>query len=58
MRCVGAAVFNEYGEVMGGISISGPMVRMSDERLGELGPMVRRAAAEITEGIGGKLPKS
>lgn len=58
MRCVGAAVFNEYGEVMGGISISGPMVRMSDERLGELGPMVKRAAAEITEGIGGKFPKN
>lgn len=57
MRCVGAAVFNEHGEVMGGISISGPMVRMSDERLGELGPMVKRAAAEITEAIGGKLPK-
>jgi IclR family acetate operon transcriptional repressor len=58
MRCVGAAVFNEYGEVMGGISISGPMVRMSDERLGELGPLVKRAAAEVTEAIGGKFPKS
>lgn len=58
MRCVGAPVFNEHGEVMGGISISGPMVRMSDERLGELGPMVKRAAAEITEGIGGKHPKN
>jgi IclR family acetate operon transcriptional repressor len=58
MRCVGAAVYNEYGEVMGAISVSGPMVRMTDERLGELGPMVKRAAAEITEGIGGKIPKN
>jgi IclR family acetate operon transcriptional repressor len=58
MRCVGAPVFNEHGEVMGGISISGPMVRLSDERLGELGPMVKRAAAEITEGIGGRIPKA
>lgn len=57
MRCVGAAVYNEYGETMGAISVSGPLVRMSDERLGELGPMVKRAAAEITEGIGGIIPK-
>lgn len=58
MRCVGAAVYNEYGEVMGAISVSGPLVRVTDERLGELGPMVKRAAAEITEGIGGKIPKN
>jgi hypothetical protein len=29
---------------------------MSDERLGELGPMVERAAAEITEKAGGRAP--
>lgn len=57
MRCIGAAVYNEYGETMGAISVSGPLVRMSDERLGELGPMVKRSAAEITEGIGGIIPK-
>jgi hypothetical protein len=33
-------------------------VRLTDERLGELGPMVKRAAAEITEGIGGYIPKA
>ncbi len=57
MRCVGAAIYNEFGEVMGAVSLSGPAVRMTDERLGELGPMIKRAAAEITEGIGGKTPK-
>jgi IclR family acetate operon transcriptional repressor len=56
MRCVGAAVYNEHSEAIGAISVSGPMVRMSDERLGELGPMVKRAAAEITERIGGVAP--
>jgi hypothetical protein len=30
---------------------------MSDERLGELGPMVKRAAAEITEKVGGRAPR-
>ena len=36
MRCVGAPVFNEHGEAVGAISISGPTVRITDERLGEL----------------------
>jgi IclR family transcriptional regulator, acetate operon repressor len=56
LRCVGAPVYNEHGEVIGAISVSGPTVRMTDERLGELGPMVKRAAAEITEKVGGRLP--
>jgi IclR family acetate operon transcriptional repressor len=58
LRCVGAAVHNEYGEVMGAISISGPTVRVTEERLGELGPMVKRAAREITERVGGKMPEA
>lgn len=57
MPCIGAAIYNEFSEVMGAVSLSGPVVRMTDERLGELGRMIRRAAAEITEGIGGKTPK-
>lgn len=56
LRCVGAAIYNEYAEVMGAISISGPTVRVTEERIGELGPMVKRAAAEITERVGGKMP--
>ncbi len=58
MRCVGAAVYNEHGEVIGAISVSGPTVRVTEERLGELGPMVKRAAAEITERVGGRAPKA
>jgi IclR family acetate operon transcriptional repressor len=57
LRCVGAAVYNEHGEVIGAISISGPTVRVTDERIGELGPMVKRAAAEVTERIGGRMPQ-
>lgn len=58
MRCVGSAVYNEHGEVIGAISVSGPTVRVTEERLGELGPMVKRAAAEIIERVGGTIPKS
>jgi IclR family acetate operon transcriptional repressor len=57
LRCVGAAVYNEHNEVMGAISISGPTVRVTEERLGELGPMVKRAAKEITDRVGGRMPE-
>lgn len=56
MRCVAAPIYNEFGEAFAGLSVSGPTVRMSDERLGELGPKVRRAAEAITKSIGGRLP--
>jgi len=56
MRCVAAAIFNEYGEAIACLSISGPTVRMPDERLGELGPTVKRAAEKITKSIGGHAP--
>lgn len=57
MRCAGAPVFNEHGEVIGALSVSGPTVRMTHERLGELGPLVKRAAAELTDRVGGIAPK-
>jgi IclR family acetate operon transcriptional repressor len=48
MRCVAAAVLDEWGEPVGAISISAPTVRMAPERLGVLGEGVRQAAAELT----------
>jgi IclR family acetate operon transcriptional repressor len=54
MRCVAAAIFNEFGEPVGGVSVSGPTVRVTPERLFEIGPAVRDAAAAITAMIGGK----
>ena len=53
MRCVAAAIFNEFGEPVGGVSVSGPTVRVTPERLAEIGPLVRDAAAEVTAMIGG-----
>lgn len=56
MRCVAAPIFNEYGEPIAGVSISGPAVRVTLRKLDELGPLVRRAADAITTSIGGHLP--
>ena len=56
MRCVAAPIFDEFGEVLAAVSISGPITRLTYDRVGELGPRVKRVAAEITETIGGRSP--
>jgi IclR family transcriptional regulator, acetate operon repressor len=56
MRCIAAPIFNEYGEAIGGISISGPTVRIDDAKLASLGPVVRQIADELTRVIGGHRP--
>jgi IclR family acetate operon transcriptional repressor len=53
MRCIAAPIFDEHGEAVAGVSVSGPTVRMSDDRLVELAALVKQAAAAITDGIGG-----
>ncbi|MET0599830.1 MAG: HTH-type transcriptional regulator BhcR [Mesorhizobium sp.] len=56
MRCIAAPVFNEFGEPIAGVSVSGPTVRMTPERVAALGPLVAEAAAEVTRTIGGRPP--
>lgn len=56
MRCVAAPIFNQFGEAVAGVSLSGPSVRMTPERDAEYAALVRRAADEITGGIGGTPP--
>lgn len=51
-RCIGAPVFDHTGECVGAISVSGPTIRMTDERIEEIAPEVQRAAATISERLG------
>lgn len=55
LRCVAAPVFNEFGEPVAAISLSGPQARIPDSRLPDLGEMIYRAACGITTAIGGKV---
>ncbi|MCS0497482.1 IclR family transcriptional regulator [Ancylobacter mangrovi] len=48
MRCVAAAVLDEWREPVGAISISAPTVRMPPERIADLGRQVREAAQRLT----------
>jgi len=58
MRCVAATVHDEYGAPIAAVSLSGPSVRLTETRLGELGARIVRAAAEITGRLGGRAPSS
>lgn len=58
MRCIAAPVFNQFGEAVAGISISGPSVRMPAKRDAALGGIIRKAADEITLATGGRVPWS
>ena len=56
MRCIAAAIFDENGEAVAGLSISGPSGRLDPDRIAALGPEVRAAAERITRAIGGTAP--
>ena len=56
MRCIAAPIYNAHGEAIAGVSISGPTVRMPDGRLAQLASLVKQAAVEITDAIGGQAP--
>ena len=53
MRCIAAPIFNSEGEAIAGLSISGPVVRISEDRIPEISRAVTQAAYKLTEAIGG-----
>lgn len=52
MRCVAAPVYGMQGEVLAGISISGPTARMPDGGIKGIGILVKEAAAKLSHGLG------
>lgn len=56
MRCIAAPIFNQQGQAIAGISVSGPTVRMTPNRDQVLGNLVRHAADGVTTAIGGIRP--
>lgn len=53
MRCIASAVFDVHGEAVAGLSVSGPVARMSDARLDDIGRAVSDAALALSEAAGG-----
>lgn len=54
LRCVAAPIYDQHGETLAAISISGPTARISDSRLEFLGKLVINTARESTSAIGGR----
>lgn len=52
MRCVAAPIFNASGEAVAGLSVSGPISRMSPENIETLGGHVREAARTVSLSLG------
>ena len=56
LRCVASAIFDQNGQPLAAISLSGPKARIEDNRLDELGIAVRQTADAITQALGGHRP--
>lgn len=54
LRCVAAVIRDEYGDPCGAISMSGPMARLVDSRVAQLGAAISKAAGEVTAEWGGR----
>jgi DNA-binding IclR family transcriptional regulator len=57
VRCFGAAIIGADGKVVGGISISGPMVRVTRDRLPFFVMEIRDAARRISQRLGYRAPR-
>ena len=58
LRCIASVVYNDCGEPLAAISVSGMTSRLTDERLPMLGQTVREVAAELTVALGGIMPET
>jgi IclR family acetate operon transcriptional repressor len=52
MRCIAAPVTDLHGEVVAGISVSGPASRVSDAEIPRLAAAVTEAAAALSAALG------
>jgi len=58
VRCVAAPVRDYSHKVVAGIGLSGPVSRFSPERIrGELVPLVKEAAAKLSQRLGYEIPR-
>ena len=56
LRCVAANIYDHFGEAIAAVSISGPSVRVTKQRIAKLSAEVILAANKITADIGGVHP--
>jgi len=52
MRCVAAPIVNYYNEPVAGVSVSGPVHRLSPDKITDIGKIVSLAAQDLSKGLG------
>ena len=52
LRCIAAPVFDETGEAVAAVSVSGPMARIVDERMAQLGALALDTTRAISSEMG------
>lgn len=52
VRCVAAPVLGPNGKLVAALSVSAPSVRLTDDRFPEFAELVKRAASEVSSGLG------
>lgn len=57
LRCVASVIYDEFGQPLAAVSLSGPLARIGDERFPELGALVKQTARDITQAMGGLVPQ-
>ncbi len=55
MRCIAAAIFDATGEAVAGVSVSGPVSRVTMADVDRLGQVVAGVAREISLGLGARV---
>ncbi len=55
LRCIAAPIFDESGEAVAALSVSGPMARIVDERIAPLSALVVRSARAISAEMGAEV---
>ena len=56
VRCIASAIFSEHRLPAAAVSLSGPKMRIADDRIEALGALVHRVAGQITADFGGRQP--
>jgi len=52
LRCIAAPIFDETGDAVAAVSASGPLVRIGEEKIAQLGALVLETAREISAAMG------
>jgi len=55
VRCVGAAIYDSLGDVIGAVSISALKFTLTEENLGEVGAAVLKTADDISQALGSSV---